>query len=62
MINVAIENVAMKKNCVSTSGDKKISKGWNENLILILHGVGVVRICTNVKFRMFFFCLLFVFL
>jgi hypothetical protein len=35
MINVAIENVAMKKNCVSTSGDKKISKGWNENLILI---------------------------
>ena len=27
MINVAIENVAMKKNCVSTSGDKKISKG-----------------------------------
>lgn len=43
-------------------GIKKISKGWNENLILILHGVGVVRICTNVKFRMFFFCLLFVFL
>jgi hypothetical protein len=43
-------------------GLKKISKEWNENLILILHGVGVVRICTNVKFHMFFFCLLFVFL
>ena len=27
--------------------------------MLILHGVGVVRICTNVKFRMFFVCLLF---
>jgi len=26
MINVAIENVAMKKNCVSTSGDKKFQK------------------------------------
>jgi hypothetical protein len=40
-------------------GVKKISKGWNENLILILHGVGVVRFCTNVKFRMFFFFVFF---
>ena len=49
----------MKIGCLLLGVKKIFQKDEKENLILILHGVGVCKNCTNVKFRMFFFCLLF---
>ena len=43
-----------KKLCLLL-GLKKFQKDEMKTWFLILHGVGVVRICTNVKFHVFFF-------